>query len=143
MNTNSYTNLHPKDTGNADESWRGTGSAEDVLRVMKESPGWDPAVLEVVAQTPDDTVIDWKLLWRDPKPKWHSDGGRVIQLGDSAHSFLPTSGNGATQAMEDSLSLATCLTLGGRDALKDSVKAHALMRYVLTLPGPFFFKSLT
>lgn len=95
---------------------------------MDTVPGWDPLLREVMACTPQDCVIDWKLLWRNPQPKWSSDGGRVVQLGDSAHSFVPTSGNGATQAMEDALSLATCLRLGGSDRVMDSVRAHVLMR---------------
>ena len=37
----------------------------------------------------------------------------MVQVGDSAHSFIPTSGNGATQALEDAITLATCLELGG------------------------------
>ena len=52
-----------------------------------------------------------------------------MQLGDSAHSFLPTSGNGATQAMEDCISLATCLRLGGRKGVAESTKAHARLRF--------------
>jgi 2-polyprenyl-6-methoxyphenol hydroxylase-like FAD-dependent oxidoreductase len=46
---------------------------------------------------------------RNPNRKWVSKHGRVVQVGDSAHPFLPTSANGATQALEDSITLATCL----------------------------------
>lgn len=52
-----------------------------------------------------------------------------MQLGDAAHSFLPTSGNGATQAVEDALSLSTCLRLGGRENVVNSVRAHVKLRY--------------
>ena len=40
-------------------------------------------------------------MCRDPQQKWTSPAGRVIQLGDAAHAFLPNSSNGGTQAMED------------------------------------------
>jgi 2-polyprenyl-6-methoxyphenol hydroxylase-like FAD-dependent oxidoreductase len=46
---------------------------------------------------------------RNPNAKWTSEYGRVVQVGDSAHPFLPTSANGATQALEDAITLATCL----------------------------------
>ena len=39
----------------------------------------------------------------------------MVQLGDAAHAFLPTSGNGATQAIEDAVCLAECLRLGCAD----------------------------
>lgn len=95
---------------------------------MAKYPGTDPDLLKIIDLTPDNTVLDWKLLWRDPQPQWASKGGRVIQLGDSAHSFLPTSGNGATQAMEDGQSLATCLRLGGKKNIPLSTKAHVKLR---------------
>lgn len=105
-------------------------SGKSVLETLDTVPGWDPAVKEVIAQTPENSVIDWKLLWRNPQSQWCSEGGRVLQLGDSAHTFLPTSGAGALQAMEDALSLATCLRLGGKENLVQSVKVHVLMRSV-------------
>lgn len=105
-------------------------SPQRVLDVMDEVPGWDPLLKEIISKTPENSIIDWKLLWRNPQPQWASEGGRVVQLGDSAHSFLPTSGNGATQALEDALSLATCLRLGGKDCISLSTRAHVLMRLV-------------
>jgi hypothetical protein len=50
-------------------------------------------------------------------------------VGDSAHSFIPTSGNGATQALEDAITLATCLQLGGKGSVATSTKAYNLLRY--------------
>ena len=42
--------------------------------------------------------------------------------------FLPTSGNGATQAIEDAITIAECLKNGGRDNLQQAVKVHTLLR---------------
>ena len=95
---------------------------------MAEVPGWDPDLLKIIESTPENGCIDWKLMWRDPQLKWASDGGRVVQLGDSAHSFLPTSGNGATQATEDALTLATVLRLGGKEKVPLSTKVHVKLR---------------
>lgn len=127
--------LTHKDNGGSEESWHTSCSAENVLKVMNEIPDWNTDLLEALSLTPEKGVLDWKLLWRNPQPQWASNGGRVIQLGDAAHSFLPTSGNGATQALEDGLSLATCLRLGGKKGLQLSTKAHVKLRYV-----PFSFR---
>ncbi|KAI1857553.1 uncharacterized protein JN550_013186 [Neoarthrinium moseri] len=49
--------------------------------------------------------------------------------GDSAHSFIPTSMNGGTMALEDAMSLAECLRLGGANGYKKAVKVHKLLRF--------------
>lgn len=94
---------------------------------------WAPILKQLVRTTPQDTVINFELFWRNPKPNWDSPGSRVIQIGDSAHSFLPASGNGATQAIEDAVCLASCLHLcGGKENIPDAVKAHIRFRYIRT-----------
>ncbi|KAI0445277.1 FAD/NAD(P)-binding domain-containing protein [Xylaria telfairii] len=110
----------------AKESWTATVSTDFV---MEKFSGLDPDLLEILREIPDNSVVDWTLRWRDPQPKWTSDGGRVIQLGDSAHSFLPTSGNGATQAGEDALSLATCLRIAGKGNERVATRVHNKLRF--------------
>lgn len=68
-------------------------------------------------------------MWRDPQPVSTSPGGLVVQLGDAAHTFLPSSGNGGTQAIEDALSLAACISKAGKDNLPDATKVHSLLRF--------------
>ena len=99
-----------------------------MLAALDERVTWDPAFLRVIAQTPPQSVVDYRLLWRDPNPKWASDGGLILQLGDSAHSFLPTSANGATQAMEDGISIAACLRLAGKHNVALATRIHTEMR---------------
>ncbi|XXH00944.1 hypothetical protein Hte_007295 [Hypoxylon texense] len=111
------------------ESWKAAVSADEVLKRLNESPGWDPDLIQVLSHIPDKSCIDWTLRWRDPQPQWASSGGRVVQLGDSAHSFLPTSGNGASQALEDALSLAQCLRLGGKGKEHIATKVHNKLRF--------------
>lgn len=69
---------------------------------------------KLVRTAPDHAIVDWQLLWRDPQPTWSSPLGRVVQVGDAAHTFTPSSGSGVNQALEDAVSLATCLQIGGR-----------------------------
>ena len=80
--------------------------------------------------TPNNQVFDWKLMWRDPQPQWASKGGRVVQIGDAAHPFLPTSFSGGTMAMEDAYSLAACLKIAGKKDVPLATKVHNKLRYV-------------
>ncbi len=94
-----------------------------------EKVKWAPIFKELVEVTPPNTIVNFELLWRNPQPKWASPGARVIQIGDAAHSYLPASGNGATQAIEDAISIASCLQIGGRDNIPQSVRVHLRFRY--------------
>ncbi|KAF5011313.1 hypothetical protein FDECE_2563 [Fusarium decemcellulare] len=104
--------------------------AVDPKQALSYVEGWVPWLTELINATPDMGAVDYKLLWRNPHPKWVSDHGRVVQIGDAAHTFLPTSASGATMAMEDAFSLATCLQLGGRSNLALAVKVHNTLRHV-------------
>jgi 2-polyprenyl-6-methoxyphenol hydroxylase-like FAD-dependent oxidoreductase len=84
--------------------------------------------LALIKQTPDKHIIDWKLMWRNANPKWTSPGNLIIQIGDAAHSFLPTSANGATQAVEDGISLASCLHLAGKENITLATRVHNHLR---------------
>lgn len=94
------------------ESWEPDTSSEDVIKALRVDD-WDPAIVALVRAAPKNSIIHWPLLWRNLRREWTSPAGHVVQLGDSAHTFTPTSGNGATQALEDAITLAACLQLGG------------------------------
>ncbi|KJZ71296.1 hypothetical protein HIM_09306 [Hirsutella minnesotensis 3608] len=68
-------------------------------------------------------------MWRDPQPKWTSPGGRILQLGDAAHTFHPSSGNGGTQAVEDAIMIAKCLSLAGKDNIEWATRVSNLLRF--------------
>lgn len=109
------------------ESWGHVVQPSEVLEKISYAPGWDPVFLELVKSSPP--IVDWRIMTRNPQPKWVSDKGRVVQCGDSAHVFVPTSANGATQAMEDAISLATCLRLGGSpEEVPKAVRVHNKLR---------------
>ena len=52
-----------------------------------------------------------------------------MQLGDAAHTFLPSSGNGGTQAIEDAISLATCVAIAGKNNIPNATRVHNLLRF--------------
>lgn len=87
----------------------------------------------IVEKTP--SLVDWKLVYRDPLPRWVSDHGRIALLGDSAHPFLPTSAQGATQAMEDGVTIAICLRRAGKNQVPTAVRTYQEIRYVEDHPN--------
>ncbi|EPE02439.1 fad binding domain protein [Ophiostoma piceae UAMH 11346] len=116
--------LTHRDEHDIKESWSFPGKLEDVYKVLE---GWDPTCKAIVEKTP--SVVDWKLVYRDPLPTWTSKQGRIILLGDAAHPFLPTSTQGATQAMEDGTTLAVCLRRAGKGNVPAALRVHQEIRY--------------
>jgi 2-polyprenyl-6-methoxyphenol hydroxylase-like FAD-dependent oxidoreductase len=82
--------------------------------------------------TPEKQLIDYKLLWRDPLPGWVSKQGRMMLVGDSAHPFLPTSGQGAGQAIEDAATIAICLELAGKQEIPLALRTCEKIRFPFT-----------
>ncbi|KAI0521877.1 putative monooxygenase [Xylaria bambusicola] len=95
-----------KDEADIEESWSLEAPLSDARKVLE---GWDPVVQKILDYTPSP-LIDWKLVYRDPLPTWISSRRRIALIGDSAHPFLPTSIQGASQAMEDGATIAVCLS---------------------------------
>ncbi|KAK8217242.1 hypothetical protein M8818_001495 [Zalaria obscura] len=116
--------LTHRDDNDIEESWSLPGKMEDVYKVIE---GWDPLCKAIVEKTP--SVVDWKLVYRDPLPRWISDNGRIALAGDSAHPFLPTSAQGATQAMEDGVTIAYCLRKAGKDNIPAALRSFQDIRY--------------
>jgi hypothetical protein len=56
-----------------------------VLDELEKTVVWDERFLAVIRQSPPQSVVDYKLLWRNPNPTWTSPGGLLLQLGDAAH----------------------------------------------------------
>ncbi|CAG7941447.1 unnamed protein product [Penicillium salamii] len=115
-----------EDSEATEEDWSKTTSIDKALKAVE---GWEPFVTELIKATPNRTVLDWKLMWRNPQSQWASPGGRVIQIGDAAHPFLPTSASGGTMAMEDAYSLAACLSIAGKENLSLATKVHNHLRF--------------
>lgn len=90
--------------------------------------GWDPLFRQIVKKIPEDLIVDFKLLWRDPVMDWVSPKGHIILVGDAAHPHLPTSGNGGGQAMEDGATLAAVLDRAGRTNIPIALKAFEKLR---------------
>ena len=103
------------------ESWSAPGDPA----VLREAfDGWDPRVESVLRQV--DKTFRWALYDREPLPNWTS--GRLTLLGDAAHPMLPHLGQGANQAIEDGMALATILAEADVCSVASSLLAYERLR---------------
>ncbi|KAF5369665.1 hypothetical protein D9615_010253 [Tricholomella constricta] len=116
--------LTHRDNSDIEESWSLAAKIEDVLDVVRD---WDPRCSAILSKAP--SFVDWKLVHRDPLPSWISMAGHLVLIGDAAHPFLPTSIQGASQAMEDGVTLAVTLQLSGKTKVPHAVRIWEHMRY--------------
>lgn len=113
-----------KDEADIEESWSFPGAIPDVLKIVQD---WDPRCAAIIKKAP--SAVDWKLVYRDPLPTWISKEGRLAVIGDAAHPFLPTSIQGASQALEDGVTLAVVLNMAGKEDVPTAVRAFEDIRY--------------
>jgi salicylate hydroxylase len=99
------------------ESWSAPG---DPAVLAAEFADWNPLLSRLLSNV--DATFRWSLYDRDPLPRWTD--GRLTLLGDAAHAMLPHMGQGANQAIEDGMGLATLM----RDADAADV-TDVLIRY--------------
>ena len=60
-----------------------------------------------------ETLYIWPFMKMPKLPRWYSDTGRIVIVGDGAHALPPSSGQGVNQALEDMYSLTLLLTSMG------------------------------
>ncbi|OQV09307.1 FAD binding domain-containing protein [Cladophialophora immunda] len=115
-----------RDDYTAEESWSFPGRKEDLLKVVE---GWDEKLRTIFESIPPEKLIDWKLLWRDPVSSWVSRGGRIALVGDSAHPHLPSSGQGAAQAIEDGATIGAVLDRAGKTNIPLGLRVYEKLRF--------------
>jgi salicylate hydroxylase len=103
------------------ESWTAPGDPD---KLRAEFEGWDPRIGQVLAQV--DHCFRWALYDREPLPTWSK--GRLTLLGDAAHPMLPHLGQGANQAIEDGMALATILQDVETSAVPAALLAYERLR---------------
>lgn len=101
--------------------------------------GFSETLKEVARHTPKDRLVDYKLVWRDPIPTWLSKSKKLAVMGDAAHCHLPTSAQGACQAVEDAVcmvKLPLCQPFVVYDSLPLMLGALPTERQGRRAPGP-------
>lgn len=115
-----------QDLADIDEGWENNQSKDAFL---KDAEGWDERLRQIIKSIPDDNLIDYRILWRDPTREWVSKKGRIAVLGDSAHPHLASAATGGAQAFEDAVTIATLLERTGPDKIPLALKAYQVLRY--------------
>jgi len=77
---------------------------DELLRMFSD---WPEPVRTIIAGTPAARINKIYVHDHDPVQAWHKHN--LILVGDAAHAALPTSGQGACQALEDAWHLANCI----------------------------------
>ncbi|KAK3938757.1 hypothetical protein QBC46DRAFT_291915 [Diplogelasinospora grovesii] len=78
--------------------------------VLEVGSEFKPAFRAVLEKVQEDTIRLWPLLDLPTLPTWVN--GKMALLGDAAHPFLPHRAEGASQAIEDAVSLGTVFHFG-------------------------------
>ncbi|KAH7048071.1 hypothetical protein BKA57DRAFT_52073 [Linnemannia elongata] len=88
----------------------GPEAAESMIKEVHEFPiklGGGAGVLgDIIDATPPD-VVSKVMLEEKLFEQWSH--GRIVLIGDACHKMLPTSGQGAINAMQDALILTNCI----------------------------------
>lgn len=85
----------------------GRDGADVREQLLARHRDWAAPVVDLIEATPVDTILRSDIVDRDPDPRWGD--GRVTLLGDAAHPMSFHVGQGACQAIEDGVALATQL----------------------------------
>ncbi len=85
---------------------------------------WADPVPEILRTTPDDRILCNEIIDRVPNRKWVQ--GRIVLLGDAAHSTTPNLGQGGCLAIESGMRLAVALRKveGDASALAQQLEAY-------------------
>lgn len=114
-----------KDDGDVPESWFQPGDMDEVRRLVTDL---DPQIRGIVEQT--EECLDWKICYREPLSSWVSPGEhRIALLGDSCHAHLPTSAQGASQAVESAGVLGVVLGKVAKEDVKVATRAYEKLRF--------------
>jgi len=86
---------------------------------------WPGLINTIITDTPTSKINKIYVHDHNPIDKWHRNN--IVIIGDAAHAPLPTSGQGACQALEDAWHLANCLSENSIN-LNDSLSKFTKLR---------------
>lgn len=103
---------------------------------------WPQKIREVIELTKNENIKYIEVFDQNPIPKWYKNN--VCLIGDSAHSALPTSGQGACQAIEDAWHFSSILNEA--KTIKEAFNEFQEVRFEkttsITMAGRDLAKSL-
>jgi len=84
----------------------GQRAGDEAAELKRRFAGWHDPIPALIGSVSADHVLHDDVYWMaDPLPAYHH--GRVAILGDAAHAMTPHLGQGACQAIEDAVVLAS------------------------------------
>jgi 2-polyprenyl-6-methoxyphenol hydroxylase-like FAD-dependent oxidoreductase len=86
--------------------------------------GWPSQVRDTIERTPAEYINKIYVHDHNPIRTWHRNN--LVVVGDAAHAPLPTSGQGACQALEDAWHLTNCLQKNPNDVSRAFVEFTGL-----------------
>lgn len=89
------------------EEWGVEPDSKILKAILNQFPSTHP-IHALASHTTPNRLLHFGLFFRKHKNVWHK--GRTCLMGDSCHATLPYVGQGANQAIEDSIVLANCLS---------------------------------
>ena len=97
----------------------GKNDGDSTARLRELFGAWHDPIPAIIDATPKTAVIRKDIYDRRPTRTWSR--GRVALLGDAIHPMTPDLGQGASQAIVDATTLATCLAASrdSREALRE------------------------
>ncbi|PON97884.1 FAD-binding domain containing protein [Trema orientale] len=101
---------------------------------------WPTDLLNIIDQTPDDTIIRTPLVdrWLWPAISPLASSGRVVLVGDAWHPMTPNLGQGACCALEDAVvlarKLANAVKSGSEPSVEDALSSYGSERWPRIFP---------
>jgi 2-polyprenyl-6-methoxyphenol hydroxylase-like FAD-dependent oxidoreductase len=84
---------------------------DEIAELKRRFGAWHDPVPGLIGSVPPGDVLHDDVYWiAEPLPAYHR--GRVVLVGDAAHAMTPHLGQGACQAIEDAVVLASAITNG-------------------------------
>jgi 2-polyprenyl-6-methoxyphenol hydroxylase-like FAD-dependent oxidoreductase len=103
------------------------GGTQDPGSQLHDYRHW-PAPLPMLIDAADPNHIATPEIFEAPPPR-RLMRGKVVLIGDAAHSMRPTFGQGAALAMEDGITLARCGPAGLAERRVRMLALHAASKY--------------
>ncbi len=103
---------------------------------------WSSKIKTIIQSTKDENIKYIEVFDHNPITNWHKEN--VCLIGDAGHSALPTSGQGACQAIEDAFHFSNILDI--ENNMEEAFIKFQKLRFekttIITMAGRNFAKSL-